>query len=86
MVAAGLVQALAPCLVMALHPPGHMPSSLRRPDHGAIGLYDLLAVGAGVFEFLGFAGAVEVAPDSPQVWGDPEAAVMLADDLWAGTG
>lgn len=86
MVAAGPGRALACCPTLALRPPGHLPGSLRQPDYGAIGLYDLLAVGAGVFELLGFAGAVEVPPHTPQVLGDPEAAVMLAHDLRAETG
>lgn len=77
---------LACCPTLALHPPARMPGSLQQPDHGAIGLYNLLAVGAGVFELLGFAGTVEVAPHAPQVLWDPKAAVMLAHDLWAETG
>lgn len=38
---------LTSCLspVLALHPPGHVPHSLRCPDHGMIGLYNLLAIG-----------------------------------------
>lgn len=83
---AGLGQMLACCLTLALHPPGRMPGSLRRPDHGAIGFYNLLAVGAGVFELLSFTGSVEVAPHTPQVLWDPEAAVMLAHNLQAETG
>lgn len=62
-----------------------MPGSLRRPDHRAIGLNYLLTVGAGVFELLGFAGVVKVAPHTAQVLGDPEVAIMLADNLQAET-
>lgn len=51
-----------------------------------IGLYNLLAVGAGVFELLGFTGTVEVPPHAPQVLGDPKAAVVLAHNLQAQTG
>lgn len=85
---AGAGWALTSCLTpaLALHPPGHVPGSLRCPDHGTIGLYNLLAVGAGVFELLGFTGTVEVPPHTPQVLGDPKAAVVLAHNLWVQTG
>lgn len=78
-------QALACCLTPSLCPSGCLPGSLRRPDHRAIGLNYLLTVGAGVFELLGFAGVVKVAPHTAQVLGDPEVAIMLADNLQAET-
>lgn len=85
---AGAGWVLSSCLspALALHPPGHVPGSLWCPGHGTIGLYDLLAVGAGVFELLGFTGTVEVPPHAPQVSGDPKATVVLAHDLQAQIG
>lgn len=80
----GLTSCLTPAL--ALHPPGHMPGSLQCPDHRTISLYNLLAIGASVFELLGFTGAVEVPPHTPQVLGDPKAAIVLAHDLQAQMG
>jgi len=80
----GARRALGCCLTPAPRPAGR--GSLRRAGNGAVGLQDLLAAGAAVAELLGVAGAAQVPPDPTQVLGDPEASVMLAHDLCAGTG
>lgn len=49
-------------------------------------MYNLLAIGASVFELLGFTGTVEVPPHALQVLGDPKTAIMLAHDLQAQMG